>query len=335
MTSPNSMARMLHPCNGMPSIELDCALALVVGSREIAVPNMPPGSDCVVERAGTGLHAIEVARETQPDVILISDTLPDLSANEVCRALRRDPAIGRQVPILMLTQGQPTPEERVAALHSGVWDFIRLPFAAEDLALKLRVYAQAKRTMNGIGSSEVREADPGLRTAAELARQAQRLGALMQRTHAGMACVVFEVDRATPDLATGSLIARVTRVSDVVGILSPGRIGVLAPGTEHAGAAQLALRVAEEVRRTSEQRGPGRANGVRLLAGFDAVTNARYAPFDPVGLIQRASSATRSGTVEAGHLWLRRHRAGFDPAVERSGSETLTMELQETRSGNR
>jgi CheY-like chemotaxis protein len=330
------MAQLLLSCNGMHSPELNSALALVVASREVVVPVMPPGSDCVVERAGTGLLGIEVARETQPDVIILSNTLPDLSANEVCRALRRDPAIGRQVPILMLTQEVPTPEERVAALHAGVWDFIRMPFEAEDLSLKLRVYSQAKRNMTGIGAEDGLDGDPGLRTAAELARQAQRLGALMARTRSGIACVVFEVDRDIPDLASGSLIARTTRVSDVVGILSPGRVGVLAPGTEHSGAAQLALRVAHEVRRVVERRGGTRHGlGLRLVAGFDAVSNARYAPVDPVGLIQRASFATRSGVVESGHLWLRRHRTDRDPTHDGNVSETPVPELLDNRSTNR
>ena len=49
--------------------------------------------------AADGLTALEMAREEQPDVILLDLMLPRLDGFEVCRILRRE----MNVPILMLT----------------------------------------------------------------------------------------------------------------------------------------------------------------------------------------------------------------------------------------
>lgn len=299
--------------------EVTSALALIVAGRDVPVPSLPAGNHCVLERAGTGEQGIEVARDTRPEVILISDTLTDMSCLDVCRALRSDPTI-RQVPLLLYIDGPPSPEQRVAALREGVWDFISRPVDGGQLALRLLVYSQAKRNLDEVRATEGLELGRQLRSSAELSRQAQRLGALMARLHASMACVVFEIDHGTPDMTTGSLIARTTRASDVVGVLSPGRIGILAPATEHGGAVQLALRIAREVRRVMEVGGvlTSPSDGVRLVAGIDAVTNAKYSPLDPMRLIQRASAAARTGVVEPGQLWLRHHREDEAPSIHES-----------------
>src|SRR5437879_13644959 len=71
--------------------------------------------------------------------------LPDMSGIDACRLLHSDPRIGHTVPTLILAPNKPTPEQRVAALRAGVWDFLLYPPDPEELWLSLEPYLQAKR----------------------------------------------------------------------------------------------------------------------------------------------------------------------------------------------
>src|SRR2546422_8161975 len=49
---------------------------------------------------------------------------------------------------LIIATDRPTPEQRVAALRAGAWDFVRHPGDPEEVALKLQTYVQAKRNID-------------------------------------------------------------------------------------------------------------------------------------------------------------------------------------------
>jgi hypothetical protein len=50
--------------------------------------------------------------------------------------------------------------------------------------------------------------------------------------------------------------------------------------------------------------------------GYEAATNLKYSPIDPVALLARATAAVRDGKPEAGAPWVRRFElaAGTKPA---------------------
>ena len=49
-----------------------------------------------------GRTGLQLARERQPDVVVLVLMLPDLAGTEVCRALKRDPQTS-DIAVLMLT----------------------------------------------------------------------------------------------------------------------------------------------------------------------------------------------------------------------------------------
>jgi hypothetical protein len=138
----------------------------------------------------------------------------------------------------------------------------------------------------------------GLHNRPGLARRARELGARMARKHGALACVVFAVESEAVDAHAGSVVARAVRVCDVVGTLGQREIAVLAPGTDHAGALQLAVRIGGTFRTS--------VAALPVAAGYDAVANLTYSPIDPVELLTRAAAAVRSGTAEPAHRWVRR-----------------------------
>lgn len=52
--------------------------------------------------AGDGRRALEMAREAQPDIVILDAMIPELHGFEVCRAIKGDPAL-RRARVLMVS----------------------------------------------------------------------------------------------------------------------------------------------------------------------------------------------------------------------------------------
>ncbi len=87
------------------------------------------------ERAGfsaevthDGESGLALARDLDPDLIILDLMLPRLDGVELCRILRRE----SDVPIIMLTAREATPE-RIIGLDSGADDYIVKPFDPDEV----------------------------------------------------------------------------------------------------------------------------------------------------------------------------------------------------------
>ena len=90
--------------------------------------------DHQVLQASDAAQAIELARLTRPDLVLLDLNLQGHHDGlEVCRTLRSeaDPILA-QVPIVMLT-GQATKADIAAALAAGADGYVRKPYSPNDL----------------------------------------------------------------------------------------------------------------------------------------------------------------------------------------------------------
>jgi two-component system response regulator RegX3 len=89
------------------------------------------GFDATV--ASTAREALERARSSSPELVLLDIGLPDGSGLDVCRELRRD----SQVPIIMLT-ARGSEADRVAGLELGADDYVVKPFSAREVTARVR-----------------------------------------------------------------------------------------------------------------------------------------------------------------------------------------------------
>ena len=99
------------------------------------------GDRHLVELAGTGNAALEVAEMAGLDAVILDIGLPDISGLEVARQLR-DKA--NQTPILMLT-ARDAVSDRVRGLDAGADDYLVKPFSYEELAARLRALDRRAR----------------------------------------------------------------------------------------------------------------------------------------------------------------------------------------------
>jgi DNA-binding response OmpR family regulator len=91
-----------------------------------------------VETARDGQNAINVARNSSPDMIVLDIMLPIMDGFEVCRILRQE----SNVPILILT-ARDDEIDRVIGLELGADDYLTKPFSMREFLA--RVKAQLRR----------------------------------------------------------------------------------------------------------------------------------------------------------------------------------------------
>jgi len=85
--------------------------------------------------ADNGPDAIEIARQSVPDLILLDVMMPQMDGYEVCTHLKNDP-LTRHIPVVMVT-ALDQQEDRVRGLEVGADDFLSKPI--DDVALFARV----------------------------------------------------------------------------------------------------------------------------------------------------------------------------------------------------
>jgi len=80
-----------------------------------------------------GTEALQLARENQPDLIVLDIMLPGINGLEICRILRKE----SDVPIIMLT-ALTTDDDRLTGLDLGADDYVTKPFSPRELAARVR-----------------------------------------------------------------------------------------------------------------------------------------------------------------------------------------------------
>ena len=86
-----------------------------------------------VVSAGDGLSGLRLARESEPDLVVLDLMLPKLDGISVCRILREE----SDVPIVMLT-ARAEVSQRLEGLDMGADDYVTKPFSPRELAARVR-----------------------------------------------------------------------------------------------------------------------------------------------------------------------------------------------------
>ncbi|MEV8220663.1 response regulator transcription factor [Microbacterium sp. NPDC077391] len=87
-----------------------------------------------VRTAASGLEALQVARDFEPDALVLDVMMPDLDGMSVLRRLRES---GNLVPVVFLT-AKDAVADRIAGLTAGGDDYVTKPFSLEEVIARLR-----------------------------------------------------------------------------------------------------------------------------------------------------------------------------------------------------
>jgi len=100
-----------------------------------------------VSAVGDGSSGLAQIRKAPPDLLILDLMLPKFSGLEVCKTVRREPALNR-LPILMLTaRGEES--DRVIGLELGADDYVTKPFSPRELMARIK--ALLRRTADAPG----------------------------------------------------------------------------------------------------------------------------------------------------------------------------------------
>jgi PleD family two-component response regulator len=246
----------------------------------------------------------------------LDDSLPDIGAVDVCRALRDDPLFNHATPVIIMAPAQYASRIRAAAYAAGAWDYCTLPVDVETLLARLATFIRARQEVDTIRSKALFDGLTGLYTEYGLEQWAEQLGARALRKREPLACVVVAPDlpvvegtALTPEQTSEalSIITDVCRAqarrSDILGYLGQSRVAILAPDTDVAGVQRLIDRLQQSLH-LGATKGQTRQRPASLRAGYCAVSNLAASNLSPSELVRRAGTALAYAP-----------RGGFDSAA--------------------
>lgn len=262
-----------------------------------------------VVRAFTGTQALQAARTSQPDAIIVEERLPDFGGIALCSRLREDGLVTKSTPILVTSSGRLTHEQVVAAYAAGAWDVCHYPLDAEILALRLGTFIAAKRDADRARDESLIDPSTGFYNIRGLVRRGREMAAEALRGRTPLACLAVApsipiADADESDVgeggqrslstarALGQALLRCVRASDVVGHLGRAEFAIIARNTTADGAAQLTRRMHAALSETTDDRAQ-RDMGIR--ASYFAVPNYAETALDTLEMLERASASLHGG----------------------------------------
>jgi len=240
----------------MPSDE-QRSLVLVAdddGVTRAIVSSWLRGAGYEVIAASDGIEALELAREREPDLLLVDVTMPGRDGYEVCRAIQSESAT--PPPVIFLTAHTQT-DARVAGLDAGAVDYIVKPFDNDELLARVRAALRTKAVHDGLAERAARDGLTGLFNRRELDTRAHQAVALADRHDRPFSCLLLDLDHfklvndtyghAAGDTVLVEAAQRIcdaSRISDIVGRYGGEEFVVLLPET----GAEAAVAVADKLR---------------------------------------------------------------------------------------
>jgi len=89
---------------------------------------------------------VGLAREFQPDLLMLDIMMPNINGMQLCHIIKADPAM-QQTPIIFLTARNEA-EDRVKGLEAGADDYVSKPFNMQELLLRIdRVLSRSNRAV--------------------------------------------------------------------------------------------------------------------------------------------------------------------------------------------
>ena len=110
-----------------------------------------------VVEAYRGMKAIQVLRESLPDLVLLDVMMPDIDGFEVLRMIRESSS----VPVIMLT-AKGEEDDRVQGLELGADDYITKPFSPRELVSRVKAVLRRTEAIGGV-SHDVIQVDDRLK----------------------------------------------------------------------------------------------------------------------------------------------------------------------------
>ncbi|MBN1993100.1 MAG: response regulator [Anaerolineae bacterium] len=136
--------------------------------------------------ARSGERGLDVARRSQPDLILLDVMMPGLDGFETCRRLKAEPTL-KDIPIIFLTALSNT-ADKIRGFEAGAVDYITKPIQNQEVLARISAHLRLRQLTRRL-EQKVQEQTQELTIAFKEARQLNRQ---LQQTNDELACEVAE-----------------------------------------------------------------------------------------------------------------------------------------------
>ncbi|MBT6477854.1 MAG: response regulator, partial [Gammaproteobacteria bacterium] len=99
---------------------------------------------CDVTLAGSGKEALELVEQIEPELILLDIIMPEMDGFELCKLLKKRPAVS-QVPVIFIT-AKGADSDVVHGFEVGGVDYVIKPFSKEILFARVRTHINLFRS---------------------------------------------------------------------------------------------------------------------------------------------------------------------------------------------
>ena len=97
----------------------------------------------VIKTINEPLNVMSVARDFDPDLMLLDIMMPELSGIQLCRMLRADNFL-KAVPVIFLT-ARGEAEDRIKGLETGAQDYVCKPFDMREVVLRIQAILEREQ----------------------------------------------------------------------------------------------------------------------------------------------------------------------------------------------
>jgi diguanylate cyclase (GGDEF)-like protein len=205
--------------------------------------------------SATGL---EMAKQLEPDLVLLDVGMPGIDGFEVCRRLKGDPAT-MSIPVVFLT-GATSTQDKIRGLDLGAVDYVTKPFDSAELKARVRASLRTKYLLDLLANKAQVDGLTGLWNRAYFEQSVIRQLSLCRRYGQPLACVLVDVDRLEPlnqrfghpfgdevIRAVGDVLQTSCRTEDLVCRYGGEEFAILTPNTPGERAMLLAERLRQSV----------------------------------------------------------------------------------------
>jgi diguanylate cyclase (GGDEF)-like protein len=209
--------------------------------------------------ASNGHDALDVARNRQPDLILLDVVMPDMSGLEVCRTLKSDPELC-DIPVIFVT-AKDEAEDEAAGLDIGAIDYIGKPFNPPIVRARVRNHLELKQQRDLLRRIAMMDGLTGVANRRTFDHTFEREWRRSQRTEHPLSLVLVDVDhfKAYNDTyghqdgddclraVAQCLESVLQRPADLIARYGGEEFACLLPETDLAGACEIAERLRHAV----------------------------------------------------------------------------------------
>lgn len=203
----------------------------------------------------SGQQALDTARATPPDLILLDVLMPGIDGFEVCRQLKDDPLLA-DIPVIFTT-GLGDTEDEMRGLSLGAIDYVTKPIQPAILRVRVGNHIELKRLRDQLASLAVTDALTGLSNRRRMERALQTETARLARSNDWLTVIMLDIDffkqfndtygHPAGDrcitMVGAALTRAVKRASDLPARYGGEEFACILPGADPAGAALVAQEI--------------------------------------------------------------------------------------------